>query len=457
MSEGVPGYKWSDVPSSGPFDWLDSIPSFSFETLRAHFKLKKIAEALWGQGVPNTKIFRGHYANMPFQLCVSGLLKKSFEVQCSKIALPTNFSLKDLGSYGKADDVQLGDPAFDARFFVQSKYSADALSVLTPEVRKNLCSLPETKYKSRPLDISGNTRTATLTLAFSLNAVEHVKRLLEALVGMALAHKNPKGALIENLNNETSPEGRMRLLAALCQAYANDVETTKVLNASNRDPDPGVRVFVSVLSKDPNANALVSQALEADTANSCVRAVRILGEKNFPMDPLFVGDFLTKALSVPTSPAFLSAAAHSLGHIRYGPGVETLIHVYNTNADFQVCSAVVRALAQIGDARAEEVFIRAVERNWPEIELIAIEALGRVGTLRAIAPLIQLGEDPTRDKNAMAAANKAVARIQSRIGDRARGGLFIEEDPSMVGALSPALEGGEVSPASSQDGQAVML
>jgi HEAT repeat protein len=104
------------------------------------------------------------------------------------------------------------------------------------------------------------------------------------------------------------------------------------------------------------------------------------------------------------------AAVMKLGMIGGDQAVRTLMMtVQNEHEDLIVRGRAALMLGKLGDARAVESLIRALEAPGYQTPLFAAEALGKLGDPRAIEPLVILastGRDKTRE-----AALEALKRL----------------------------------------------
>ena len=87
-------------------------------------------------------------------------------------------------------------------------------------------------------------------------------------------------------------------------------------------------------------------------------------------------------------------AVEALGKTRSPEAVDPLLSVLFNDRDRAVREDAVRALGQIGDARAVEFLVTAMKE--PGLRPLAIEALGRIGDRRAVPVLINVLEGVDR-------------------------------------------------------------
>jgi HEAT repeat protein len=101
------------------------------------------------------------------------------------------------------------------------------------------------------------------------------------------------------------------------------------------------------------------------------------------------------------------------------------------------------ALGVLGDARAEPHLIELLRHADEKVRMAAAAALGIVGGIQAVEPLLPLTKG-LFNGDLHAAARDAVRRIQSRLGDVEAGRLSVAA-AGPEGALSVSGEGGELS------------
>jgi HEAT repeat protein len=180
-------------------------------------------------------------------------------------------------------------------------------------------------------------------------------------------------------------------------------------------------------------------AIEAEPVETRLRAMRFLTKKA-PSEK--VRPLLEKLLDS-LNPAVRKEAIADLGWLRHRPAAGKLCRLTAT-ADSETAVVLAWALAKIGDPAAEPTLLSLLEREEEELKIAAANALGRVGTATAVEPLMKLtgsllGSDLGH------AAEKAIAEIQSRLGDVEAGRLTLTKLTEREGALSLSREGGGLS------------
>jgi HEAT repeat protein len=152
-------------------------------------------------------------------------------------------------------------------------------------------------------------------------------------------------------------------------------------------------------------------------------------------------------------------AVEALGKTRSPEAVDPLLSALFNDRDRAVREDAVRALGQIGDARAVEGLMTAIKD--PELRPLAVEALGRIGDRRAVPVLIDVLEGVDRPEisrqiegcgdrwNEEMFTLSATARALGEIRDEAA-------IPSLMKALHHTVTRAEASDALTRFGSAVI-
>ena len=127
-------------------------------------------------------------------------------------------------------------------------------------------------------------------------------------------------------------------------------------------------------------------------------------------------------------------AIQCLGRLRPCPPVGSLVALLGTS-DLATTLEVIQALQNIGDPAPEGGLIELLEDDVPNrVKSAAIDALGRLGTIRAVEPLHELAKRLRFKRSAQG----AIDSIQSRLGDVESGRLSLAPTIDPLGALSLA-------------------
>lgn len=103
---------------------------------------------------------------------------------------------------------------------------------------------------------------------------------------------------------------------------------------------------------------------------------------------------------------------------------------------------VVATLERLG---AEDALFDLLDEEHAPVQRAAAAALGRMGSIRAVEPLLPLCEGLTRDAELKREAREAVQRIQARLGDVSPGGLSLADGAAEAGQVSVAGVPGMIS------------
>lgn len=100
---------------------------------------------------------------------------------------------------------------------------------------------------------------------------------------------------------------------------------------------------------------------------------------------------------------------------------------------------VSEALARIGDESAELTLLGIIDTSVIALRSSAIRALSRVGTVKAVEPLLMISKNFLEVGEIRDAAKRAIREIQGRIGDADAGRLSVIDPDDERGAVSYAL------------------
>ncbi|MCB9539410.1 MAG: hypothetical protein H6704_24620 [Myxococcales bacterium] len=344
--------------------------------------------------------------------------------------LPADLSLavegfgSALGKLFKGEDLQVGDAFFDGRVLIRGD-SFDTLARLDDAGRDAV--LDALAADVQVTDGEAITRTS--------GHVEHAYEL-EAMLQKVLA-------LVRALDHGGDPGARLaRAVAA--------------------DPSPGFRLRALealVGRRHPAAKDAARAALDSDHAPLRLQAAMALGAEGAPIVEaaardqrlsaalrLDAIDWLARNHPAPdpvletlaADDAWAVAAAAIEGLTRRGKPtpLDTLVR-HSTADDAGLRARVARALAaHKQEAAAEAVALTLLKDDVVEVAVAAARALVRVGSVRAVQPLLARGEGLLTSGELKQATRAAVEAIQSRLGDVQRGGLSIAADAGPRGGLA---------------------
>jgi hypothetical protein len=150
---------------------------------------------------------------------------------------------------------------------------------------------------------------------------------------------------------------------------------------------------------------------------------------------------------MPGPPELVSAALGVVASRRLSAHVERVIALAGA-ADTPIRVAAARTLGSLESPAIERCLLQLLADAEVEVQTAAAEALGTVGSVGAVEPLLPLTKGLGRGQLRQA-ARSAIASIQSRLGDVEAGRLSLAEDHELAGAVAladaEAPGGGEVT------------
>jgi HEAT repeat protein len=163
-----------------------------------------------------------------------------------------------------------------------------------------------------------------------------------------------------------------------------------------------------------------------------------------------VGGILESGLESPHEEV-QRTALDGIAKLKHRPSLERLVAIGDgTNARMTVTIAAV--VAQLDDPRCEAALVRWLAHEAEAVRIAAARALGEVGTVAAVEPLLPHTKGLLTDADLKRAAREAIDKIQGRLGDVEAGRLSLSEVQQRDGALSLSDdEAGKLSMAADED------
>lgn len=341
-----------------------------------------------------------------------------------------------------APDVLTGDSAFDDEIRVEGD-EGQALAVLDGPTRRQVEWLVRQH--------GGTVRGGSLRLSVSRIA-EAGPALQRALDLAALLRRVPVRDVAERLaagaREDRVFQVRTRKLKLLLERYGATAFAEELARESLESPLADVR-FVSArrllqghgTTRDRAAEALADLARTKAVASSIRRgAFEVLSRR--PESRESAVRLLEELLDDDTA-SIRQAAMKEMGRLRHRPGVEALTRLA-AKASPQEAVLVARTLEEIGDPSGRPALRDLLRAPDEPVRTAAARALGVVGGLEEVEPLLRVAEG--RGGTARA-ARLAVESIQARAGGRQAGELSLVELDPLEGAVSTVSDavGGELS------------
>ncbi len=324
-------------------------------------------------------------------------------------------------------DVLTGDPVFDNEVRVQGNAQL-ALAVLDAAVRPRLAELLRGHVESpgrAPVTVSALTFEASVLEVWieKSGLVARAEKLSDQLAGVLagvievarrlVAPLDLAERLAENLRREPETGVRLQIVQRLGE-LPQELAAHKALRAARGDRSDEVRLQAALAVGEEGVETLLVLVRKSKDDGTAARAVAALGERLPPAE---------------AEAALLRALETGLG---------------------ATARACLEALGRRGGPELERLLLRALAGDDPVVAVFAAAALGRVGTVEAVAALRE--EASIWRPELRKAARQAIAEIQARLTGAQAGQLSLAA--SEAGALSLAQnEPGSLSLAETEPGR----
>jgi HEAT repeat protein len=283
-------------------------------------------------------------------------------------------------------EIEVGDPAFDEEYYVQGEAPL-ALALLDAGTRRRLAvllrgSVPVTGRKPVVVDASlsdGVLEVRVKESGFSTNR-ERVPEVLAHVLEVArqlVAPRDVAARIASNLRTEAEAGVRLRAVQMLAREFPGHPATREALLAACEDASDEVRLYAALALGEEGRETLLGLVESAQTGDPCAaRAIAALGER-LPAERVEAA--LRRALRGAVRP--------------------------------QMAQACLEALGRLGRPEPESLLLQALASEDRAVSVAAARALGRAGTVAAVAAL---REAAGRGGDLRGACRQAIAEIQAR-------------------------------------------
>lgn len=327
-----------------------------------------------------------------------------WQMSFAKPAMPADRSIQPT--------VSTGDPAFDFAVDVRGDPD-DVIALLDATTRRMIADF-----------VAANGQLGWGRLRHQVTgapeAIEGAAERALAL-GERLARPSRKKLLLEIVRTDPIPAVRESALRLLVAKFAGTRELEEATAAALDDRRPEIALLGASVSKSERARKVLRGLVADARIDAGLRAQAL---ERVGTDRELVG------LALGQPDWRLRKAAVRLAQ---ASEIEKLIQLAREEPA-ELAEAVAVALGKLG--AGEDALISLLARPEDSVRNAAAEALGMVGTVRAVEPLLPLAKH-------LAAARDAVRRIQERLGDADAGRLSLSEGQG--GELSVAHEAGRLS------------
>lgn len=356
--------------------------------------------------------YRGYHLCLDSYTVSTGKSSTTYtRIVCTPHDVPESFELSREGvgaSIKKAfvgEDLEIGDPVVDEHLVIRGPTRLDTLARM------------DRRSQEIALDVVGNLKARVKKGRVEWirsGLVKDAGRLVEIatrLVDLAetLDHngRSVPGRLLTSVRSPGHPEFRRRALHLLLSHFGRTPEARDAVALALQDPTPQIRLL-GAIAAGPEGHATL---------------LELLGGAG--------GDFASDVLDA-IQRAGLTPPFGELQRLAESAGARV---------------AVARLLGQQGASAhpgAEALLLSFLGEDDDALVTQAARSLGAVGSVRAVEPLMELTKGFFKDGDLKDAAKRAIAAIQSRLGDAEAGRLTVAEVVE-TGALSEAAAEGELS------------
>lgn len=398
-----------EVLSSGPKDVLARNDRFSV-------KVRAGIEGLWeddGRG-KETYVWR-----------------EVFRIAIDSEALPKGIRFQREQDTG--EDVLTGHPRFDDAVEVLGAPSV-VLALFDAALRTSARQFVELggRFAAGQIYLVSQPGLSYGLISFALGLAVDIAERLAASEGGGIYAR-----LARNVRED--PEAGVRLSNLLClqEQFPLLAAARETSVAALDDESPWVRLSAARFLTHEGVPAL--KALLADESapdEAAADAVTLLASRIPESD---VGALLAPILKTHVGET-QRRAIETLGRLHYTPAAGTLLVILE-RSNPRTAAAAAQALAALRHAAAEPALLHAAENDAGELRAAAVRALGEVGTVHAVEPLMGLLERTRRDAGTARSIRAAIAAIQARLAGAGAGQLALASEPDESGRLSLATPG----------------
>jgi hypothetical protein len=339
--------------------------------------------------------------------------------------------LRSMGRLIEGEDQQIGDPKFDQQVELPA-LDAWACAALSCRAREQLAQLV----------VRGGEVGQGMVVCDQIWDDEQdqkwLLRMLRWLVQLAhLLSVTPDSLherLADNARNDPNPGVRLQNLRFLADSSTR--APAPLLLSLGRsllaDVNPSVRLVAAQFAGVEGHRVLGALAADAELATPLrVLAVNALGKGATP-----AVDVLSALFTEAHPPELVCAALAVVA----GRGLSALTDAAvacTRNAEPSVRAAAAHTLGALARQQAEPQLIGLLSDESVDVRQASAEALGLIGSVAAVEPLLPLAEGLGRPQ-LRRAARGAIGRIQSRLGNVEAGRVSLVRDQELAGAVDLA-------------------
>ncbi len=249
---------------------------------------------------------------------------------------------------------------------------------------------------------------------------------LLALVRVLTRPLDTVEGLAENARGDPKDGFRARCLDLLVTSDpAHPATRSALLHACRSDKSPEIRLLAAQHLGPEGETALLGLVRSKSTPlKVAAEAARLLGDR---LPESLALERLPTALQCST-PDFLEALLTRLRNNLSAHVLWVLAAVLRPGQDWERAVDVLGVVGRSGASEYENLVLKALEHRVPEVRAAAARALGSVGTVASIPPLLKLASEHLLELGLRRDALAAVAAIQGRLPGALPGQLALAAD-----------------------------
>lgn len=330
-------------------------------------------------------------------------------------------------------DLQSADAPFDAAVLLDGA-TVETVAVLDHATRERLLQFVA-QEGGRVAD--GVLEQTAIGTPAAGAIVRQVRALVDLARCLSLKDRSVPPLLLANATQDPVPGVRGRNLELLIGSFPHSAEAHEACRFAilHTDSVPILLLAAEHLGAEawPGLQEVCARGLAPEELRVAALKRLVTGAPHASQVPTFL------ALLGEKSPRLWRPAVEGLGVLRHAPAFDAIV-ARLPGADGTSAAVIAESLERIADARAETPLIGLLQHPDPRARAAAAVALGNLGTVRAVEPLLACARSSSflGGGDLRRYVEAAVRAIQSRLGDVGRGRLSLAEEQGPQGALSLA-------------------
>lgn len=262
----------------------------------------------------------------------------------------------------------------------------------------------------------GRLRAARPGLVFDPGEIARLIRLMVINVDrLGVDTTNIPSRLAINIRDKTLSKGdRRKMLLVLLEQYADSPEAQAIAKATLNNADPTLRLPAAIALRREGLPVLAGLAANPEVAQELrVKAVSTLLQ-GFPAK-LSIPHVRTVLMH--PDPRIARTAVQLIGHLNFRVMVPDLARRLGAKGAARggLLGLIVETLAEIGDVSIEPTLIQLIKHPDASVCCPAADALARLGTQRAVEPLLRASTSLSAHTKLRPKARDAARMIKERL------------------------------------------